>query len=60
MVKKGILGALAGWVTYGFILINSYQNQIPIPVEYDWAKQIIALIPIILGHHYLAYRIHKK
>lgn len=60
MVKVGIGGAVVSWIIYGVILFNSYQNQIPIPPEYDWAKQIIAFIPVILGHHFLAYRYHTR
>ncbi len=59
VMKVGIPSVVGGWIIYGVILLNSFQNQIPIPDEYAWIKQVIALIPVIAGHHVLAWRIYK-
>jgi len=59
-MKRGIAGGALGWVAYFFIIANNIMALIEIPEEYDWAKQAIATIPLIIGHTYLGHRISKK
>jgi len=59
-LKYGIAAFIGGWVSYGVIVLNSLQNLVSVPEEYDWVKQVVAFIPVIIGHHALAWRYHTR
>jgi len=59
-LKYGYISVIVGWGIYLVVIFNSFQNLLPIPEQYDWARQIAALIPVIAGHHVLAWRFHTR
>ncbi len=55
-MKIGIPSVGGGWALFLYIVFNN--DAIKLPEEIEWAKQIIPIIPLIAGHHVLAWRIH--
>lgn len=53
-MRIGIPSVSGGWIFFIYLL----DTDIILPEEIEWAKQIIPIIPLIVGHHVLAWRIH--
>ena len=56
----GVPSAVGGWITYGIMIYTNVEDYIPLSDDLLWVKHVITLIPLIAGHHVLAWRIHGQ
>ena len=56
--KIGVPSVLGGWGAYALMIYTNVEDYIALPEDIAWIKHIITLLPVIGGHHILAWRIH--